>query len=114
MPIYTKVNGSWKNITDVEVKNSVFNMVTKAYVKVNDQWKLFFSLQSDDGYSLNIIQSVQLPQPDVVPQPLDPLHQSNTIATITLPQPDVVPQPQDPLHQSNTIVTIAILTPTVV
>jgi len=36
MPIYTKVNGSWKNITDVEVKNSVFNMVTKAYVKVND------------------------------------------------------------------------------
>ena len=36
MAIYTKVNGSWKNITDMEVKNSVFNMVTKGYVKVND------------------------------------------------------------------------------
>lgn len=103
MAIYTKVNGSWKNITDMEVKNSVFNMVTKGYVKVNDQWKLFFSLQSDDGYSLNIIQSVQLPQPQ------DPLqYQSNANVTITLPQP------QDPLHQSNTIATITILTPTVV
>jgi hypothetical protein len=36
MPIYTKVNGSWKNIIDMEVKNSAFNMVTKGYVKVND------------------------------------------------------------------------------
>lgn len=100
MPIYTKVNGSWKTITDIEVKNSIFNTVTKGYVKVNDQWKLFLS--SNEQYFINILQIA-------IPTPFSGNEYSQQLGVNT------IIDTQDPLqYQSNTIATITILTPTVV